>query len=224
MTLINKLYDFGKKAIIATAVLAALPDYSDAQLLRRRAYKPAQKNYSQGTQPGPKSSMLEKKLPLNEIIDNQLLWIDVEAQTQFKQLYKEYKQVLIKKGKFDPKKEKVLIEEVGPGWADAKYCIEKARKYLLREKGPKEYLKTYIKDEKEREKIKSFNLPFKLEDTEEGKRIKEMLEKCWNINLDNPDLSDKIYFYEFMKLMKDTDLGKMPGIKLCPFSGNPLVR
>jgi hypothetical protein len=53
MTLLNKLFNFGKKAILIGTVAASLsinPDYSDAQILRRRARSYPSQQYSQSIQ------------------------------------------------------------------------------------------------------------------------------------------------------------------------------
>ena len=224
MTLIDKLYDFGKKAIIlGTIITSSVPAYSETAQFRRKAYSPqTQQSYSQAAQIPSKQIQkkpvqLEKKVQ-RELMDDMFSWQDKQAEIQIKELYGEYKQILIKKQKFDSEKEKDLIENLNPTWDNIEGKIKKIKKTLLREKAPEEYLKLYVKDKKEKEKIKTFRL-----DEEYKTEIRRNNFRLWNLDIDNLDLSDKIFFYEMEKALEQLKKNPyLPGMSIGPLSGNSL--
>ncbi len=100
--------------------------------------------------------------------------------------YEDFKQVLVKKGKFNPRYEKELKTYFSEGKKLEKDDGKK-RMIYLREKDPEKYLLPF--DDPTQKKIREVVL---------GKNVKEVFKQkgwIWNINVDNLDLSDKIYFY-----------------------------
>lgn len=183
MALTDKLYDFGKTAAITVAALTLFPNYSDAQLLRRK----------QRAYPTQTIERTVEQTPVRQ----------AEIQSPS---YEEFKQVLTKKGKYDEKRENDLRDY----WTN---LGNSERNYLFEmQKDPEGYLSSQLKTEEQLKKARDFFEKYK-PTAEKKQEILKFLnykgslfgfkEVPWKYDSENLDMSDKIFFKTGERMLEE---------------------
>lgn len=114
--------------------------------------------------------------------------------------YDDLRKVLEQRGKYDSKYDAELRKDL-----EAKASEEPTyfNREILMETNPEEYLKVYVENKLEIERIKSLKLT-----PEQEKVLAKSLFKNRKVDYKKLDLSDKIRIYEYNKKMRETPVGK----------------